>query len=77
VCVSEGCGRSLKSNHPREMTVYDEDYFEKALSGVESVDLKGLLMGDAGASALANVLRRNRTVSWLDLQYNRIGPEVS
>jgi hypothetical protein len=59
------------------MTVYDEDYFEKALSGVESVDLKGLLMGDAGASALANVLRRNRTVSWLDLQYNRIGPEVS
>eukprot|EP00603_Paraphysomonas_imperforata_P012922 CAMPEP_0114471802 /NCGR_PEP_ID=MMETSP0104-20121206/12031_1 /TAXON_ID=37642 ORGANISM="Paraphysomonas imperforata, Strain PA2" /NCGR_SAMPLE_ID=MMETSP0104 /ASSEMBLY_ACC=CAM_ASM_000202 /LENGTH=217 /DNA_ID=CAMNT_0001645721 /DNA_START=217 /DNA_END=868 /DNA_ORIENTATION=+ len=57
------------------MDVYDEEYFESRMSGVESLDLKGLLMGDAGAGELAEVLLRNDTVSWLDLQYNRIGPE--
>jgi hypothetical protein len=58
------------------MAKYDLEFFEQKMRGVESLDLNGLLIGDAGVACLAEVLKKNKTVSWLDLQYNRIGPEV-
>jgi hypothetical protein len=59
------------------MTTYSLEFFVKKVSGAESLDLNGHLIGDAGARFLAEALKKNRTVAWLDLQYNRIGPEVS
>lgn len=59
------------------MTEYDREYFDNKVNGAQNLNLNGLLIGDAGVKLLAESLKKNSTVAWLDLQYNRIGPEVS
>lgn len=55
---------------------FDLAYFEGAAKGAQSLDFNGWLMGDAGVCLLAEVLKKNETVTWLNLEYNNIGPEV-
>lgn len=58
------------------MTTHNLEYFDEKMNGLESLDINGYLIGDTGARCLAEALRKNNTVSWLDIQYNGIGPEV-
>ena len=58
------------------MTSFDLNYFLDKIKDVESLDLNGHLIGDTGVRHLAEALAKKNNISWLDLQYNRIGPEV-